>query len=245
VGIALRSLRYLALVAAAYLVTGYGAVLASTPKRVLIIQSFGRESAPYSPAASAFRTELEKRSETRVVFLEANLDAGRPVTPDEERPILEYLRSRFAASPPDLVVTIGPPAARLYLAHRDELFADRHQELSEGVRELLGTMFAAVFTVADEASLMEGAARIQPTLVVADIALASGDIDGFRTALRRHAPAAKVLVITAHDEATVADASHAAGVEGVVLMRSIATDLLPAVDAVLAGKEYTSSAMAR
>jgi DNA-binding NarL/FixJ family response regulator len=125
------------------------------------------------------------------------------------------------------------------------LLADRHHELSEGVRGLLGTVFAAVFTVADEASLMEGAARIQPIVVVADIALAGGDIGGFRSALRRQAPAAKVLVITAHDEPTVADASHAAGVEGVVLMRSIATDLLPAVDAVLAGKEYTSSAMAR
>lgn len=124
------------------------------------------------------------------------------------------------------------------------LLADRHHELSAGVHGLLATMFAAVFTVADEASLMEGAARIQPTVVVAELTLAGGDIAGFRSALRRQAPGAKVLVITAHDEPTVADASHAAGVEGVVLMRAIATDLLEAVDAVLAGKAYTSAAMA-
>jgi signal transduction histidine kinase len=122
VGVALRSLRYLALVAATFLVIGNGAVQAGTPKRVLIIQSFGREFAPYGPVTSAFRKELAKRSDARVVFLEATLDAGRPVTPDEERSIVEYLRSRFATSQPDLVVTIGPPAARLYLAHRDELF---------------------------------------------------------------------------------------------------------------------------
>jgi len=124
------------------------------------------------------------------------------------------------------------------------LLADRHHELSEGVRGLLGTMFAGVFTVADEASLMEGAARIRPTVVVVDLSLAGGDIVGFLGALRRQAPAAKVLLLTVHDEATVASAALAAGADGVVLTRAIATDLLEAVDAVLAGKRYTSSAVA-
>ena len=124
------------------------------------------------------------------------------------------------------------------------LLADRHHELSEGVRGLLGTIFAGVFTVADEASLMEGAARIRPTVVVVDLSLAGGDIVGFLGALRRQAPAAKVLLLTVHDEATVASAALAAGADGVVLTRAIATDLLEAVDAVLAGGRYTSSAVA-
>ena len=124
------------------------------------------------------------------------------------------------------------------------LLADRHHELSEGVRGLLGTMFAGVFTVADEASLMEGAARIRPTVIVVDLSLAGGDIVGFLGALRRQAPAAKVLLLTVHDEPTVASAALAAGADGVVLTRAIATDLLEAVDAVLAGKRYTSSAVA-
>ena len=124
------------------------------------------------------------------------------------------------------------------------LLADRHHELSEGVRELLGTTFEGVFAVADEASLMEGAARIRPTLVVVDLSLAGGDVVGFLGALRRQAPAAKVLLLTVHDEATVASAALAAGADGVVLTRAIATDLLEAVDAVLAGKRYTSSAVA-
>lgn len=124
------------------------------------------------------------------------------------------------------------------------LLADRHHELSEGVRGLLGTMFAGVFTVADEASLMEGAARIRPTVVVVDLSLADGDVGGFLGAIRRQAPAAKVLLLTVHDEPTVASAALAAGADGVVLTRMIATDLLEAVDAVLAGKRYTSSAVA-
>ena len=125
------------------------------------------------------------------------------------------------------------------------LFADRHHELSEGVRDLLATMFAGVFTVAEEGSLLEGAARIQPTLVVADLSLAGGDIAGFVAALRRQAPATKVLLLTVHDEATVTSAALAAGADGVILTRAVATDLLDAAEAVLAGRRYTSSVVPR
>jgi two-component system secretion response regulator SsrB len=124
------------------------------------------------------------------------------------------------------------------------LLADRHHGLSEGVRGLLGTMFAGVFAVADESSLMEGAARIRPTLVVVDLSLARGDVVGFLHTLRERAPAVKVLLLTVHDEPTVASAALAAGADGVVLTRAIATDLLEAVKAVLAGRRYTSSAVA-
>jgi len=124
------------------------------------------------------------------------------------------------------------------------LLADRHHELSEGVRGLLGTMFAGVFMVADETSLMEGAARIRPTVVVVDLSLAGGDVGGFLRTLRERAPAVKVLLLTVHDEPTVASAALAAGADGVVLTRAIATDLLEAVDAVLVGKRYTSSGVA-
>lgn len=125
------------------------------------------------------------------------------------------------------------------------LLADRHHELSEGVRGLLGTMFAGVFTVTDEASLMEGAARIRPTVVVVDLSLAGGDVVGFLRALRQKSPAAKVLLLSVHDEPTVASAALAAGADGVVFKRRIATDLLEAVDTVLAGRRFASSAVGR
>lgn len=122
------------------------------------------------------------------------------------------------------------------------LLADRHHELSVGVQGLLRTTFAGVFAVTDEDSLLEGAARIQPDLVVVDLSLAGGDIAGFLTALKQRAPAAKVLLLTVHDEPTVLAAALAAGADGVLLTRAIATDLLEAVDALLAGRRYSSSA---
>ncbi len=125
------------------------------------------------------------------------------------------------------------------------LLADRHHDLSEGVRGLLGTMFAGVFAVADEASLLEGAARIQPTVVVVDLSLAGGDIVEMMHAIRARAPAAKVLLLSVHDEPTVASAALAAGADGVVLKRMIATDLLPGIEAAIAGKRNDPMAPTR
>jgi DNA-binding NarL/FixJ family response regulator len=122
------------------------------------------------------------------------------------------------------------------------LLADRHQALSDGARGLLGTMFECVFAVSEEGSLLEGAARIQPSLVVVDLSLAEGDMSGLLTSIRQRAPAAKVLLLTVHDEATVATAALTAGADGVVLTRAIATDLLPAVEAILGGRCYRSAA---
>jgi len=122
------------------------------------------------------------------------------------------------------------------------LLADRHHRLSEGVRGLLETAFSKVFLVADHASLMEGAERLVPALVVVDVALAQGDAAELLRSIRERAPAAKVLLLSVHDEPAVVAAALAAGAHGLVLKRAIATDLLPAVDALLADQSYVSPA---
>lgn len=120
------------------------------------------------------------------------------------------------------------------------LLGERHHGLSDGVRGLLDTAFDAVFMVADEGSLMEGAVRLQPTLVVVDLALAQGDLACLLDGLHKHAPSAKVLLLSVHDESEVVAAAVAAGADGVVLKRNIATELLPAIDALLAGQRFPS-----
>lgn len=94
--------------------------------------------------------------------------------------------------------------------------------------------------VADQTSLMEGAERLSPALVVVDVSLAEGDIADLLHSIRDRAPTAKVLLLSVHDEPTVVDAAFAAGADGLVLSRAIASDLLPAVDALLAGHRYIS-----
>jgi DNA-binding NarL/FixJ family response regulator len=124
------------------------------------------------------------------------------------------------------------------------LLADRHHGLRDSVRGLLETEFESVFMVANEASLVEGAGRLKPTVVVLDLSLAGGDLRGLLARVAERAPDSKVLMLTVHDEATVAQAALAAGAEGVVLKSKLATDLLPAVEALRAGKRYLSPELA-
>jgi DNA-binding NarL/FixJ family response regulator len=124
------------------------------------------------------------------------------------------------------------------------LLAGRHHGLSEGIRGLLETVFSGVFMVADETSLMEGAEKLSPALVVVDASLARADLAELLHSIHDRAPATKVLLLSLYDAPTVADAAFAAGADGLVLKRAIATDLLPAVDALLAGRRYISPAAA-
>jgi DNA-binding NarL/FixJ family response regulator len=121
------------------------------------------------------------------------------------------------------------------------LLADRHHGLSEGVRGLLETTFATVFMVGDEASLLDGAQRLQPPVVVVDVAFAAGDLPGLLRRLNSRSPRSKIVVLTVHDQDNVVDVALRSGAHGVVLKRCIATDLLTAIDEVLAGRMYKPS----
>ena len=124
------------------------------------------------------------------------------------------------------------------------LLADRHHGLIEGIHGLLETTFATVVMVTDENSLMESANRMQPALVVADLSLGGSSDFGWLGLLLRQSPASKIIVLSVHDEPTVVQSAMEAGASGFVLKRTIATDLLTAVDAVLAGERYVSPAIA-
>lgn len=122
------------------------------------------------------------------------------------------------------------------------LLADRHHGLTEGVRGLLETSFGTVVMVADEASLIDGAGRLQPDVVVVDLSLAQvAGLDWLRT-LRQRCPDLKVIVLSIHDEQSVRKAAMEAGADAFVLKRAIATDLLSAVDAVRGGASVEASA---
>jgi len=109
------------------------------------------------------------------------------------------------------------------------LLADRHQGLTEGLRSLLEAEFGAVVMVADVASLVEGAARLQPDVAIVDLSLArDGDLRWLGE-VRHRSPGLKVIVLSVHDEQAIRRAAMEAGADAFVLKREIATDLLPAV----------------
>jgi DNA-binding NarL/FixJ family response regulator len=121
------------------------------------------------------------------------------------------------------------------------LIADPHNGLFERIRGLLETTFDKVFLVTDRSSLIEGAERLQPTMIVMDLSYAAGNLPELMRELRAQAPTAKLLLLSVHDEPTVITAANAAGADGLVLKRAIGRDLMPAIDALLAGHRYFDS----
>lgn len=106
--------------------------------------------------------------------------------------------------------------------------------LSDGLRGWLQSSFDAVFVVADCASLLAGAQRLQPALVLLDLTLAEGRLGALLGELQQRAPASRTLVLSDHDDAAIDAATLAAGASGVVHKATLAAELWPAIDAVLA-----------
>ena len=121
------------------------------------------------------------------------------------------------------------------------LIADPRNGLFERIRGLLETTFDQIFLVTDKSSLFEGAVRLQPTVIIMDLSYAAGNLSGLMSDLREQAPAAKHLLLSVHDEPSVVAAAIGAGADGMVLKRAIGSDLMPAIDALLAGRHYFNS----
>jgi DNA-binding NarL/FixJ family response regulator len=75
---------------------------------------------------------------------------------------------------------------------------------------------------------------------VADLSLpVSRDVNIVRR-LKERFPECKLIVLSVHDESIAVEEVMEAGAEGFVLKRTAATDLIPAVRAVLRGRKYVS-----
>ena len=124
------------------------------------------------------------------------------------------------------------------------LIADQGNGLFERIRGLLETTFDQVFLVTDKSSLIEGAGRLQPTVILMDLSHAAGDLPGLMRQLHDQARAARLLLLSMHDGPTVVAAAIASGADGLVIKRAIGRDLMPAIDALLAGRNYFDSGAA-
>lgn len=123
------------------------------------------------------------------------------------------------------------------------LLADSHLPMMQGVRSLLQSLFAAVVMVADEGSLLEAIERLDPDLVVVDLSMPVQLGTNVAQQLMDRFPGLRLIVLSVHDEPSVATQMRKAGVTGFVLKRTAATDLVLAVEAVLGGGSYVSPAV--
>lgn len=99
-------------------------------KRVLVLHSFGREFRPWSEYARSIKAELERQSLWPLDVQEHTLLTARFNNPGPEAPFVEYLGSLYQGAQPDIVLSIGAPAARFVQKYRMKLFPDAPMVLS-------------------------------------------------------------------------------------------------------------------
>ena len=110
--------------------------------------------------------------------------------------------------------------------------ADSHLNMLQGVRDLLGSVFATVMMVADGPSLFAAIDRCAPELAIVDLSLSSVDGNVARNASKRYSDLS-VIVLSVHDEPAARNAALSAGAKAFVLKRDAARELLPTVQRVL------------
>ncbi|MHC5541688.1 response regulator [Singulisphaera rosea] len=120
------------------------------------------------------------------------------------------------------------------------LLADSHLPMLQGVRSLLESLFSAVVMVADERSLIEAIERLDPDLVVVDLSMPAGEGADIARKLMGRFAGLRLIALSVHDDPTVAALLQSAGVAGFVLKRTAASDLIPAVEAILGGGSFVS-----
>src|SRR5215831_10329166 len=103
------------------------AVFAAEPKRVLIIDSFGRDFAPWNEYAKRFRADLDREWSEPIDLYETSLAIPRfshegKESEFKESQFTDYLHSLFVDRRLDLIVTIGGPAAEFAQRNRERLF---------------------------------------------------------------------------------------------------------------------------
>lgn len=91
-------------------------------KKVLVLHSFGREFRPWSEYAKAIRLELERQSPWPLDIQEHALVSATSSDDNPEDAFVAYLGALFSKRAPDLIVSIGAPAANFVQRHRAKLF---------------------------------------------------------------------------------------------------------------------------
>jgi two-component system response regulator NreC len=127
------------------------------------------------------------------------------------------------------------------------LLADDHAVLRTGLRLLLTSQneYEVVGEASSGTETLALAAELQPDLILLDLSMpALGGLDALPT-LRQLLPAAKILILTMHDDPQYLRQALKHGASGYILKKAADTELLSAIKAVLRGEVYVHPSMTR
>src|SRR5271163_1679175 len=118
--------------------------------------------------------------------------------------------------------------------------ADDLLPVLKAISELLQPYFDLVGTASDGEAALQTILKLQPDLVILDISMPV--MSGIEVAeeLTKRGSSAKIVFLTAHQDADILKACQTAGGLGYVLKLAMVTDLIPAINAALAGRSFAS-----
>jgi len=123
------------------------------------------------------------------------------------------------------------------------LLADDHVVFTDGIVQLFQGRFDVVGTVADGSLLLDAVARLHPDVIVMDISMPKlSGLEALRQ-LKARQDQTKVIFLTMHAEAKLAAEALRVGAKGFLVKESSGAELINAVDAVLQGRTYLTSAL--
>jgi signal transduction histidine kinase/ActR/RegA family two-component response regulator len=98
---------------------------ADEPRRVLLLDSFDKQFAPFEVFKATLRNELREQSPAPLAFYEFSIDSARSTRERDDFSFLNDVLSTFKEQQPDLIVTLGSNAARFAQKNRRQLFASK------------------------------------------------------------------------------------------------------------------------
>jgi DNA-binding NarL/FixJ family response regulator len=120
------------------------------------------------------------------------------------------------------------------------LVAEDHPRVAEELRRVLEPEFDVIAVVDNGNALIRAAGAADPDVIVTDIAMPGCDgIEATRLLVARD-PAARVVLVTVHDDPELIERGYSAGALAYVPKIAAAHDLVPAVRAALRGEQYVS-----
>lgn len=125
------------------------------------------------------------------------------------------------------------------------LVADDHCAMLNSLVRLLSAEFDVVAAVADGLAVVSMAARLDPDLLVLDIAMPGLNGIAAASRLKENGSTAKVVFVTNLHDREFVDGSLALDDVGFVVKDRLVADLLPAVRSVLAGHSFVSPSVTR
>jgi DNA-binding NarL/FixJ family response regulator len=124
------------------------------------------------------------------------------------------------------------------------LLADDHQMLLDALKKILEARCEVVGTVGDGRALLEAAAKLQPEIIVLDIAMPRlNGLDAARH-LKRTMPKVKLIFMTMNEDPDLVGEAFRAGASGFLLKQAAAFELTEAIDKVLKGGSYVTPSAA-